>query len=135
MRIFFDANVLFSASNDESAISVLVANALKEHEGVTSDFALEEAKRNVQRKRPEWTDGLKSLRESLQIVPSVVFDLEDEIEDKDKPILCTAISDKCDLLVTGDKKHFGHLYGKTIDSVLVIPVRGLIDLLSSDEAS
>lgn len=39
---------------------------------------------------------------------------------KDRPILATAISEGCDILLTGDKRDFGHLFDQTIGSVTVM---------------
>jgi toxin ParE1/3/4 len=40
--------------------------------------------------------------------------------DKDKPILGAAMGAGCAYLVTGDKRVFGHLYGKTVEGVTVL---------------
>jgi predicted nucleic acid-binding protein len=42
------------------------------------------------------------------------------IDSKDRPILQAAIRGKADYLLTGDARHFGHLYGKRIEGVLVL---------------
>ena len=39
---------------------------------------------------------------------------------KDRPILVAAIHGKANFLLTGDGRHFGHLYGKRIDGVVVL---------------
>ena len=44
---------------------------------------------------------------------------------KDAPVLAAAIASRADRLLTGDLKHFGHLYGKTIEGVLVVSPRSL----------
>ena len=38
----------------------------------------------------------------------------------DAPILAAAVAARFDLLVTGDRKHFGHLYGMVIGPVRVV---------------
>lgn len=131
MRIFLDANVLFSAAASESGIGRLVELVIAEHAAVTSDFAMEEARRNVELKRPQWDAGLCQLLPQLDIVPSVLFALPVELEEKDRPILCTAIRAGCDLLVTGDRKHFGHLYDQTIEGVTVVSVLELAQRVAS----
>ena len=125
MRVFLDANVVFSAANETSNIAKLVDLVIREHTAVTSDFALEEASRNVQRKRPAWSTGLTKVAPRLEQVPSVLFDLQVELTEKDRPILCAAIRARCDLLVTGDSKHFGHLYDHTFEGVTIVSVLGL----------
>ena len=39
---------------------------------------------------------------------------------KDVPILLSAIYGKGDFLLTGDARHFEHLYGKRIEGVMVL---------------
>jgi predicted nucleic acid-binding protein len=52
---------------------------------------------------------------------------------KDAPILAAAIDARCDWLVTGDRRDFGHLFGSNQRSVLVVSpseaLRRLIDQL------
>ncbi len=42
------------------------------------------------------------------------------LDSKDQPILLAAIHGKADYLLTGDARHFEHLYGKRIEGVLVL---------------
>ena len=42
------------------------------------------------------------------------------LDPKDQPILVAAIHGKADYLLTGDARHFGHLYGKRIEGVRVL---------------
>jgi predicted nucleic acid-binding protein len=42
------------------------------------------------------------------------------LDPKDQPILLAAIHEKADYLLTGDARHFVHLYGKRIEGVLVL---------------
>jgi hypothetical protein len=42
------------------------------------------------------------------------------LDSKDQPILLAAIHGKADYLLTGDAKHFDHLYEKRIEGVLVL---------------
>jgi predicted nucleic acid-binding protein len=45
------------------------------------------------------------------------------LDPKDQPILLAAIHGRADYLLTGDARHFGHLYGKRIRGVLVLRPR------------
>ncbi len=132
MRIFLDANVLFSAANFDSNIAQLIKIVINDHTALTSDFALEEARRNVQLKRPAWCDGLESLAPHLEVTPSVLFDLPVELAEKDRPILCAAVRAGCDLLVTGDRKHFGHLYEQAVEGVSIVSVLALAQRMTGD---
>ncbi|NOZ38955.1 MAG: PIN domain-containing protein [Planctomycetes bacterium] len=134
MRIFLDANILFSAANLDSNIARLIKIVINDHLAVTSDFALEEARRNVQRKRPDWCEGFVTLASQLDVVPSVLFNLPVELDEKDRPILCVAIRADCDLLVTGDRKHFGHLYEQTVECVTIVSALGLGQRIADNNA-
>jgi hypothetical protein len=119
----------FSASNSGSNIAQLIELLFARGTAVTSDFALEEARRNVELKRPNWIEAFLGLAARLEIVPSQRFALEVELVEKEVPILCTALRANCDLLATGDKRHFGHLYGQTIDGVQVVSLLQLAEIV------
>lgn len=53
------------------------------------------------------------------------------LPDKDAPILAAAVAAQADILVTGDRTHFGHLYGKVIGGLRVLTLR---DALASSIA-
>ncbi|MBI5439062.1 MAG: hypothetical protein HY936_08995 [Nitrosomonadales bacterium] len=42
------------------------------------------------------------------------------LPEKDRTVLAAAVRHHCDILVTGDRTHFGQLYGKTIRGVSVL---------------
>jgi uncharacterized protein len=121
MKCFLDANVLFSAANEGSYIHQLVLAAARKNELVSSDYAREEAIRNIRAKRDAWEFGftriiplVEFLTSRDQPIPRV------EIAPKDRPIVATAIAGQCDYLITGDKKDFGHLFETTIQGVSVL---------------
>lgn len=50
---------------------------------------------------------------------------------KDAPILAAAVQARADGLVTGDRTHFGPLYGRRFEGVLVLsPAEALARLLA-----
>jgi hypothetical protein len=132
VRVFLDANVLFSASNSGSNVARLIHFLFERGTAVTSDFALEEARRNVELKRPAWSESYQQLSARVEVVPSVRFGLSVELTEKDLPILCAAIRANCDVLATGDKRHFGDLYGQVVDGVRVVSLVQLAELLTED---
>ena len=129
IRVFVDANVLFSASNAGSQIARLIHLLIEKGEAVTSDFAVEEARRNVLIKRPAWTESLEALLARIQVVSSIQFHLPVSLANKDQPILCTAIRSGCQYLATGDRQDFGHLYDHIVEGVMVITLAKLAELI------
>ena len=52
---------------------------------------------------------------------------------KDAPILAAAVAVRADVLVTGDRAHFGALYDRRFESTKVISLAAALDrLLSTD---
>lgn len=99
---------------------------LRGHNLLTSPHALTEARRNLALKRPEAAPRLEVIVSRVDIVPeadpdAVKVGLEFGLPPKDAPILGAALREKADLLVTGDGKHFGHLYEKPIDGMRTVP--------------
>lgn len=120
MKFFLDANILFSASKPESNLFRLLQRLKAKATVITSDYAHIEARRNLDAKRPQWRDGLPDVMAGIEIVPSVDAPVPADINDKDRPILATAIKYRCDILLTGDKRDFGHLFGQTVSSTKVL---------------
>ena len=129
MRVFLDANVLFSASNAGSNIARLVDWLLGEATVVTSDLAREEARRNLANKRADWLPAFGLLMQEVEEVPSVLFGLPVRLDEKDRPLLCAAIRAGCTHFATGDRRDFGHRFGKMVEQVQVVDLLGLAKLL------
>ena len=47
--------------------------------------------------------------------------------EKDRPVLAAAIRHRCAALVTGDRTHFGPLFGKTVRGVTLHSPRSLAE--------
>ena len=73
MRVFLDANVLFSASNAGSHIAGLIAWLTERETAISSDLALEEARKNLVLKRAAWLPAFEDVIAGLEIVPSALF--------------------------------------------------------------
>lgn len=121
MKIFLDANILFSASDARSATHRLLSLLQEKHEIVTSPHAWEEARRNLEAKRAHLLPGLDQLKSFVSITRAFAptDTMPAEIAEKDQPILAGAIGAKCTHLWTSDSRHFGHLYGTKIHGVLI----------------
>ena len=129
MRVFLDANVLFSASNEGSNIARLIDWLLDAEQAVTSDLARTEAHRNLGLKRPQWLPAFDRLVARMEMVPSTQFNLGVPLNEGDRPLLCSAIRAKCTHFATGDRRDFGHLLDTTVEGVQVISLLRLAELL------
>ncbi len=121
-RIFLDANVLFSAAYlENSGLSRLWQ--LQDVELMSSTYAIEEARRNLMTNRAEASPRFNLLLELILIIdPPQGLKLPQAVrlDLKDHPILLAAIRGRADYLLTGDVRHFQHLYGKRIEGVMVV---------------
>ncbi len=130
MRIFLDANILFSASVTGSATRKLF-DAVVRHSGppVTNPHVIEEAKRNIELKRHKQLAEFGRLIKRVSISNAFHTSLSAELPPQDIPILSGAIGACCSHLWTSDKKHFGKFFGKTIHDVTVISSITLANIL------
>ena len=121
-RVFLDANVLYSAAYMELA-GLARLWSLDDVQLLSSAYAIEEARRNLTMDRPQAVPRLKRLLGSVSTVDAPQgLRLPDTIrlDPKDQPILLAAIHGRAEYLLTGDARHFDHLYGKQIEGVLVL---------------
>lgn len=135
MRVFLDANILFSAAKSDGAVRALLRLLLERgHTGVVDSYVVAEARRNLQAKGGDAIDVLDALLTHLEQAPAapVVLALAVELgwlPEKDRPVLAAAIRLHCDVLVTGDRTHFGAAYGRSFSGVAVHSPRSLAQRL------
>ncbi len=118
-RVFLDANVLFSAAWREDA-GLARLWQLPAVQLLSSRYAAEEAARNLD--TPAQRVRLTRLITGVELVPDAgVGELPAGIElpQKDRPILLAAIGAAATHLLTGDLRHFGPLFGTTVEGVLI----------------
>jgi len=130
MRIFLDANVLFSAAKSDGPVRRLLLELLRRgHTLVADGYVLEEARRNLALKFPAGAQALDNLVAKLELaaLPPAHAALSANIPlpEKDKPVLLASLSARCEVLVTGDRTHFGPLFGKRIGAVVIHSPRSL----------
>lgn len=133
MKLFLDANVIFSAAHrDAGRAQDLVALARAGHcELMTSAHALEEARRNLELKSAGFERRLAEALAQVTVVSEapaaqVEWAQAQGLPLKDAPILAAAVHAKADVLVTGDTRDFGHLLGRDLRGVQVVnPARAL----------
>lgn len=135
-RIFLDANVLFAAAISESGRSAGLFLLAKRGlcELVTSPHAITEARRNLEARYPEAVDRFTPLLRGVVLVPeatpsAVAWARDQGLPEEDAPILGAAVAAHVDVLVTGDRTHFGHLFGRTVGGVQVLSLADIFERL------
>ncbi|MBK8871672.1 MAG: PIN domain-containing protein [Elusimicrobia bacterium] len=131
--IFLDANVVFSAAyTPEGRSAALFALARRRLcRLVSSRYAMEEARRNLVRKKPLALDRFDMLTHWLHLCAEAdALRLEKArsvgvTDPMDVPVLAAAIG-RADILATGDRKHFGPWMTKEIQGLTIL---GLADVL------
>jgi predicted nucleic acid-binding protein len=133
MRIFLEANILFSAAKSKGAVRELLGLLFKSHHEFCADaFVVEEARRNLAAKAPDGLAALEALLSRVEVAEVQSSNALDEslpLPEKDRPVLAAAIHNRCAALLTGDRAHFGALYGKTIRGVTIHSPRSLAEKL------
>lgn len=111
IRIFLDANVLFTAAHNPRGKAAFVVElaSLSAFKLFTSSYARVEAERNLAAKYPGCLTDLLHLLESVTVVPSIDTSAKcpDNLPAKDAPIFDAAVYCHATHLLTGDVKHFG----------------------------
>ncbi|MEZ5583970.1 MAG: PIN domain-containing protein [Candidatus Competibacteraceae bacterium] len=127
MRLFLDANVLFSAAHNRNGNARALCSLADQ--GIAtlrcSYFARDEAIRNIDLKFPNCRETLTALLQGIEQVPEPSPSLVETamavgMPQKDAPILAAALAARADIMVTGDKRHFGKLFGERVNGVVVL---------------
>ncbi|OGA11974.1 MAG: hypothetical protein A3D95_12200 [Betaproteobacteria bacterium RIFCSPHIGHO2_12_FULL_69_13] len=137
MKLFLDANVIFSAAHQQAGnAQALVALARAGRCTLqTSAHALEEAQRNLALKSNEYEKRLAEALSAIDVVaeapPSLVeWARQEGLPLKDAPILAAAVQAGAEVLVTGDRRDFGPFLDRTLRGVQVLaPARALARVL------
>jgi len=139
LRLFLDANVLFAAAySPDGRSAALFALACEELCSLSSSrHAIDEAARNLAIKVPERMPALVRFLALVDVVPEadprlVAWSADLGLPANDAPILAAAVASQVDLLVTGDRTHFGHLFGRSIGSVTVTVPRDALATVLDD---
>lgn len=112
IRAFADASVIYSAINSRTGAS---RELLKRHKTgqirlVTSQYALDETKRNIIRKAPELAIAVDALLtiydlEIVEATPQRTQEAATYTIRKDAPIVAAAIDAGCPYLLSYDRQH------------------------------
>jgi predicted nucleic acid-binding protein len=142
LRVFLDSNVILSGLISDQGAPRLILDVLSlglpSIQGVTGRFNLTEIERNIARRLPE---ALPVFNEYL---PKIDFDIvpvpfPDElkpyagiVEDKDLPVLASAMMGRADFFVTGDKKLLSQIAAQNTFSFRALPPAEFLDRVLPD---
>jgi len=130
VKVFLDANVLFSAALGGAAFDLLWELCGRGAvELLTGQQCYLEARVNLERKRPE---SLGRLSDHMRVVKVVERGEEHDVwarelvPEKDAAVLADARAAGADVVATGDLRHFGSLMRRDDLPFRVVTVRGLL---------
>jgi len=134
MRVFLDANVLFTAAHNPRGKAALVIALGSEglFKLATSAYAREEARRNLERKAPDRLPEFSHQLSAIRLVaddPAILCPAD--LAEKDWPIYRAAHACKAHVLLTGDHRDFGFLMHapELANGLLIQPVADFLDAL------
>ena len=135
MRVFLDANILFSAAKSDGAVRELLRLLVEGgHKCWVDDYVMIEARRNLSIKGPDTLGTFELLLATLHVGSVQAVDPGAQavawLPEKDRPVLAAAMRLRCDVLVTGDRAHFEFGYGKLFGGVTIHSPRSLAKSLS-----
>ena len=138
MRLCLDANVIVTAAHNPAGRSATLFDLARHGVCVlsTSPHAAAEARRNLHVKYPDTLPRLQALMSQIEMAPEappadVAWAIEQGLPLKDAPVLAAALASGADALVTGDRTHFGHLFGRKVRTLVVLtPADALARLLA-----
>lgn len=129
MKVFLDANILFSAAKAASRIGRLIEILSLHSTCVTNSYAVEEARKNLKLKRFGSIEVLNQILALITIDNQLYTSVPVPLKTKDVPILGGAIALGCSHLLTGDEKDFGIYFGQIISGVLIISPKQMAEEL------
>ena len=101
----------------------LVQLKFRGHTLVADGYVVGEARRNLETKFPATIKDFEILMRDVIATPKVCgalnADIAPGLPEKDRPVLAAAIYHQCQVLLTGDKTHFGPFYGHLIEGVAI----------------
>lgn len=116
---------MFSASWRSDVSPALTLWSLRDVTLVSSAYAIHEAERNLD--AADSRARLYRLLQRIEIVDeapaTATLPKDVQLVAKDRPILLAAIHASCSHLLTGDHRHFGELFGRSVEGVRIVTVR------------
>ena len=124
MKLFLDSNVLFTAAHNPGGKAALVLELAGKRtwQVCSCEFAVEEARRNLEIKFPDRVERLHELMGRVDRLPTVIVGrCPVTLPAKDRPILLSALRCGPTHLLTGDHRHFGAYWNQpTLMSGLIV---------------
>ncbi len=142
MRLFLDANILFLAgySKTSPVHDLLSLAGAGDCELVSSEYAFEEARRNLELKvdASAVTAMIAATRMVVRVneaaAPAVHIAQTTALSDRaDIPILAAAIQSAVDALVTGDRRAFGDYFGSRLAGIRIMRLRDALNEILAAE--
>ena len=133
--MFLDANALFAAALSPEGVAPMhfAFSVTGACELVTSAVAVADVARNLRLEAPEvvnrWERSSATVRIVAEADPRLVERLAVRLPAKDRPILAAALGCRATVLVTGDRRHFGPLFGRAFGGTVVLSPRKAVALL------
>ena len=134
MRVFLDANVLFTAAHNPRGKAAFVIELGSEgHFSLyTSEVAREEAERNLKAKFPDALPRFAGLMDRITIVASdLSLPAPDSLPENDRVVFQAARTCSATHFLTGDLRHFGPFMNQPDRSfsIIVQTVADFVDAL------
>ncbi|MEI8310540.1 MAG: hypothetical protein WCH98_07285 [Verrucomicrobiota bacterium] len=130
MRVFLDSSVLLSACGSERSLSRLVTEIASERKWalVSAAYCRAEAAKNLGKFGPAACGQWKSLQRKVEWAPNALTTRRPLLlaASKDKPVLISALAERCDLLLTLDKGDFGILLGTEVYGMKILTPRDFL---------
>lgn len=130
MKVFLDSSVLLSACGSERSLSRLVTEIAGERKWVLASAAYcrAETVKNLRKLGPAADSYWKSLQRKVVWSPNALTTRRPLLltASKDKPVLISALAERCDLLLTLDKVDFGILLGTEVYGMKILTPRDFL---------
>ncbi len=130
MKVFLDSSVLLSACGSERSLSRLITEIAGERkwELVSVAYCRAETAKNLGKFGAAASDHWKSLQRKVAWAPNALTTRRPLLltASKDKPVLISALAERCDLLLTLDNGDFGMLLGKEVYGMKVLTPRDFL---------
>lgn len=142
VKIFLDSNVIISGLLSGKGAPKILLDVLSLKlpflTGVTGRYNIIEIERTIKKKLPEALPVYKEYfpKTNISVIPlpsaEEIRRFSGHINDKDVPVLVSAVKGKADFLLTGDKRHFEKLKSSRKYPFIVLSPADFIEKILPD---